>query len=149
MAFAEGAPRRAVDRDALIRALAAQAPALHVEADAEEIRLFARRDMLHLDADALHDRLHHWTLTALDPTIPAATASVSFRHARPAAPHEASTLDVQEGWIGLEPTLALDLRAARPGDLERFAGLVPTFLRLLEAEGRPSGFRRHDVGTME
>ena len=132
-----------------MRALAPAATGLHIEADEEEARVFATMDMLHLDADALHDRLHHWTVSELDRALPAASARLSFRHARPADPHEASTLDVQEGWTGLEPTLALDLRAARAGDAERFAALVPRFRALLAAAGRPVGFRRYDVGAME
>lgn len=122
---------------------------LVLEADDEELRIRVERDMLHLDADALHDRLHHWTLTQIDPVLPAASARLSFERASPATPEEASTLDLQEGWVGLEPTLALDLRAAREGDIERFAALVPRFLALIEGAGRPHGFRRHDVGTME
>lgn len=120
-----------------------------VEEDADELRVFVRRDMLHLDADALHDRLHHWMLREVDPRIPAASAGVSFRNASPADPFEESTLDAQEGWLGLEPTLALDLRAARPGDRARFEALLPTFLALLEKSGRPTGFRTPDVGNME
>ncbi|HVM44862.1 MAG TPA: hypothetical protein VM582_02910, partial [Candidatus Thermoplasmatota archaeon] len=104
---------------------------------------------LHLDADALHDRLQHWTLTALARELPAASARVSFRHAAPAEPHEASTLDLQEAWLALEPTFELELAAARAGDVERFASLVPAFLELVEKEGRPAGFRSPEVGTME
>lgn len=120
-----------------------------VEEDPEELRVFVRRDMLHLDADALHDRLSHWTMRALARELPAAHAFVSFRHASPADPHEASTLDLQEGWLGLEPTFALDLARAQAGDRERFEAHVPEFLRLVEATGRPAGFRDVNVGNME
>lgn len=123
-------------------------PGVHVEED-EELRVFVRRDMLHLDADALHDRLAHWTIGALARELPAAHAFVSFRHASPAEPDEASTLDLQEGWLGLEPTFALDLARAAPGDRARFEALVPTFLALVEATGRPAGFRDIEAGTME
>jgi hypothetical protein len=133
-----------------IRQLLAPWPAgLHVEADEEELRVYVRRDMLHLDADALHDRLHHWTLTRLARALPAATARVSFRHAAPADPSEEATLDAQEGWIGLEPTLALELAGAGEGELRRFASLVAEFLEVVEKSGRPAGFRSPDVGTME
>lgn len=123
-------------------------PGVHVEED-EELRVFVRRDMLHLDADALHDRLAHWTIGALARELPAAHAFVSFRHASPAEPDEASTLDLQEGWLDLEPTFALDLARAAPGDRARFEALVPTFLALVEATGRPAGFRDVEAGTME
>lgn len=119
------------------------------EEDGEEARWFLQLDMLHLDADALHDRLHHWTLTRLAGALPAAHAGVSFRHAHPADPHEASTLDAQESWLGLEPTLTLDLRAARPGDADRARALLDEFLRLVERTGRPHGWRSPDVGSME
>lgn len=105
--------------------------------------------MLHLDADALHDRLIVWTAERLATALPAASAGVSFRHASPADPHEASTLDLQEGWIGLEPTFSLDLARAAPGDIERFASLVPEFVRVMEKSGRPEGYRTPDVGNVE
>jgi len=138
-----------VEPASVLRALAPIAEGLRIEADDEEVLVFTVLDMLHLDADALHDRLHHWTLTDIDPVVPAATARLSFRHACPAQPHEASTLDQQEAWTGLEPTLALDLRAARAGDAERFAALVPRFRALVDAVGRPVGFRRIDAGNTE
>lgn len=122
---------------------------LRLERDEEEIVVSLRRDMLHLDADELHDRLHHWTLGALSAALPHAVALVSFRHARPEAPHEEATLDAQERWLDLEPMLRVDARTLSDEDLARFATLVPRFLALVEAEGRPAGFRRHDVGTME
>lgn len=132
-----------------LRSLGHLPPGVYAESDDGHLLVFVRRDMLHLDADALHDRLHHWTLVDLARRLPAAAATVSFRHARPAEPLEESTLDAQDGFLGLEPTLALDLRAARPGDVEAFAALVPTFLALIEGRGRPTGFRSPDVGTME
>ena len=122
---------------------------VRVEEDAEELRVFVVRDMLHLDADALHDRLAHWTQTDLARRFPAAEARLSFRHASPADPLEESTLDLQEGWLGLEPTLALDLLRAQPGDRERLLTLVPRFLELVEGEGRPAGYRSPDVGALE
>lgn len=115
----------------------------------DELRVYAVRDMLHLDADALHDRLSHWTIHTLARELPAAHAGVSFRHASPADPHEASTLDLQEGWLGLEPTFALDLTRARAGDVERFRALVPAFVKLLEGTARPAGFRDVNVGNAE
>lgn len=114
-----------------------------------EVVLFVRRDMLHLDADALHDRLHHWTLRELSPAVPSASAVVSFRHARPADPYEESTLDAQEGWLDLEPMLRLDPARASRADVERLVAMVPRFLALVEASGRPPGFRRVDMGSME
>lgn len=119
------------------------------EIDDGHLLVFVRRDMLHLDADALHDRLQHWTLTTLARELPAASAGLSFRHARPADPEGESTLDLQEGWLGLEPTFSLELAAAREGDVERFAALVLQFMELVEKEGRPEGFRSFEVGTME
>ena len=67
----------------------------------------------------------------------------------PADPHEASTLDLQEAWRDLEPTFALDLARARGGDVDRFRALVPAFVKLVEATGRPAGFRDVNVGSME
>lgn len=112
--------------------------------------LFVRRDMLHLDADALNDRLAAWTARELRRDLPHAEAYVSFRHARPATMDDAE-LDLQEKWLGLEPTLRLELERPAPTeeDLARFVALVPTFLRLVEAEGRPEGWRRIDEGVME
>lgn len=135
--------------DALRARLAPLPPGLHVELEDGHVILFVRCDLLHLDADALHDRLHHWTLTSLDEKLPAASAYVSFRRAHSMAPHEEATLDLQEGWRGLEPTLALDLDVAQEKDIAPFAALVPRFLALVEKEGRPEGFREPEVGTME
>lgn len=122
---------------------------LHVELDDGHLLVFRRADMLHLDADALHDRLVVWTRDRLGGALPAASAGLSFRHAAPADPHEASTLDLQEGWLGLEPTFSLDLTRAVGGDVERFASLVPEFLGVVEAEGRPAGYRTPEVGSVE
>ena len=118
--------------------------------DQDNLLVFLRRDMLHLDADALHDRLHHWTLREARGAVPAASAFVSFRHARPVAPEEESEKDYQEGWLDLEPTLHLETRPAPSRrDVEAFAGLVPRFLQLVDAEGRPAGWRSPDVGSVE
>lgn len=122
---------------------------VRVEEDADELRVFVVRDLLHLDADAMHDRLAHWSRSELARRVPAAEARLSFRHASPADPLEESTLDLQEGWLGLEPTLALELARARPGDRERLLALVPRFLELVEGEGRPAGYRSPDVGSLE
>lgn len=122
---------------------------VHVEADDGHLLLFVRRDMLHLDADALHDRLAHWSAGELARKMPRATASLSFRHATPADPTEAATLDLQEGWLGLEPTLALELHGTSEEEVARFAALLPRFLAIVEATGRPAGYRSADVGTLE
>lgn len=124
-------------------------PGLAWDAEDEAVVLRARRDMLHLDADALHDRLHHWTMAHLERVLPAARAYVSFDRARPAAPDEEATLDQQEVWHDLDPTLALDLARATPEDLRALSGLVPAFLALVEGVGRPAGFRPRDVGNVE
>lgn len=125
-------------------------PQVGVEEDAGELHVYVRRDMLHLDADALNDRLHHWTLRELSRAVPDASAHVSFRRARPAAPDEESVLDLQEGWLGLEPTLKLDAtRGVDEATLDAFVAQLPRFIALLETSGRPAGFRRVDVGTME
>lgn len=105
--------------------------------------------MLHLDADALHDRLAHWSSGELARVLPRASATLSFRHAAPADPHEASTLDLQEVWLALEPTFMLDLHGAREEDIERFASLLGRFVELMEKTGRPAGYRSPDVGAME
>lgn len=140
-------PAAALERlDAL---LAPRPQGLQLGTDEDDVVLFVRRDMLHLDADALHDRLHHWTLHELSRAVPHAHAVVSFRHAQPAEPHEESTLDAQEGWLGLEPMIRVEARGLREADLSALAALVPKFLALVEATGRPAGFRRWDVGTME
>lgn len=110
--------------------------------------LFTRRDMLHLDADALHDRLHHWTLTRLEPAISGLMATLSFRHARPADPHAKSDLDLQEGWLDMEPTLRLD-PPLLPARVDRALDLVPELLTLVEKHERPSGWRRIDEGNVE
>jgi len=132
-----------------MRALGPLPPGAHAEVEDGHLIVFVRRDMLHLDADALHDRLAYWSLHSLASEVPAASAGLSFRHATPAEPHEESTLDLQEGWVGLEPTFALDLGRAEPGELERFAALVPRFLQVVERTGRPEGFRAPDVGNVE
>lgn len=124
-------------------------PGLHAEADEDEIRVFVRVDLLHLDADALHDRLAHWTQTTLASRLPRASATVSFRHARPADPHEDATLDLQAGWLGLEPTFALERHGATAEDVERFRSLFATFLGLIKKNGRPEGYRSPDVGALE
>lgn len=122
---------------------------LHLEVEDGHLLAFLRMDMLHLDADALHDRLAHWTQTRLARELPAASASLSFRHASPADPHEASTLDLQEVWLDMEPTFSLDLANVGPEETRRFASLVNEFLALIKKEGRPEGYRRPEVGTME
>lgn len=132
-----------------VRALGPLPQGVMAEVEDGHLIVFVRRDMLHLDADALHDRLAYWSLHALAKDVPAASAGISFRHASPAEPHEESTLDLQEGWLGLEPTFALDLARAAPGELERFAALVPRFLKVVEQTGRPEGFRAPDVGNVE
>lgn len=150
MVFAAAPPRAPVDpRHAadLVRRVAP--PGAHVEVDEDHLLVFVRRDMLHLDADALHDRLAHWSATELARVLPRATATVSFRHASPAHPHEASTLDLQEGWLDLEPTFALELRGASADELQRFASLVARFMETMEKEGRPAGYRSPEVGSVE
>lgn len=118
--------------------------------DEDNVEVCVKLDLLHLDADALHDRLHHWTLTELRRALPAASAFVSFHHALPADPEEESVLDLQEGWLGLEPTLRLET-SPEPSrkEAEAFVGMIPRFLQLVDASGRPAGFRRWDVGTQE
>lgn len=115
-----------------------------------DLLVFVRVDMLHLDADALHDRLHHWTLREIHPRLPAASAHVSFRHARPDDPHAEFHLDLQEGWRDLEPTLRLETRPppAR-AQVEAFVGLFPRFLALVDTPGRPEGFRDPHAGNVE
>lgn len=136
---------------ALEPALARWRGAVRLEVDEQgDLLVYLRRDMLHLDADALHDRLHHFTLTELRRALPHASAEVSFRHARPADPHAESELDWQEGWRDLEPTLRLEGRPPpTEEDVARLAALVPRFLALVEAEGRPQGFRMPDMGCVE
>ena len=120
------------------------------EDESGDLAVFVRKDLLHLDADALHDRLHHWTVTEARRALPAASALLSFRHARPAAPEEESHLDLQEAWHDLEPMLVLEMRPEPTrADLERFAGLVPRFLELVDAAGRPAGWRSPDAGNVE
>lgn len=148
------APRRVDPREALAflqPILARWAGRVYARLDDEDnVDVCVRRDMLHLDADALHDRLHHWTLTDLRRALPAASAFVSFQDALPAEPDEESVLDLQEGWLGLEPTLRLET-SPEPSrkQVEAFVGMIPRFLQLVEAQGRPAGFRRWDVGTQE
>lgn len=121
-----------------------------LELDEEEfLSAFVRRDMLHLDADALHDRLHHWTVREVHPTLPHAFASVSFRRALPADPLAESELDLQEGWLGLEPTLRLESPRPSQEEVATFVSLLPRFLDLLEGRGRPAGWRRVDEGAQE
>lgn len=142
---------KATEALALLRPLLARWPQARAEEDDQgDLVVFVRRDMLHLDADALHDRLHHWTVREVRRALPAASATLSFRHARPAAPEEESEKDWQEGWHDLEPTLHLETRPAPTrADLEAFAALVPRFLALVDAEGRPEGWRSPDVGNAE
>ena len=126
--------------------VAATAPGVHVELDdIGGVLVFVRRDMLHLDADALNDRLAAWTARELRERLPHAEAFVSFRVARPATMDDAE-LDLQEKWLGLEPTFRLELERPRPtrDDGERFARLVPEFLRLVEGDGRPADWRAVD-----
>jgi len=118
--------------------------------DLGDVIVFTRRDLAHLDADALSDRLHAWTLREVAPLAPGAGAFVSFRHARPDTRDEA-TLDLQEKWRDLEPTFRLHMRFPEPTpeDARAFARLVPAFLRLVDAAGRPAGWRRVDEGNAE
>ena len=135
-------------------ALARLRPLLPAGVHAEEddlghLLLFVRRDMLHLDADALNDRLAAWTRGELAREIPAAIATISFRHARPVDPHDASTLDLQEGWRDLEPCLWLEGPEITEAQVTALPRVLPHFLRLLEGRGRPSGYRRVDEGNAE
>src|SRR5438552_6928443 len=113
-----------------LRALLVELPAglTLAQDDLGNAIVFARSDMTHLDADALHDRLHAWTVREVARTLPHASATLSFRHARPATREEAEH-DVQELWRDLEPTFKLEL--VRPNvtdrDVEEFARLVPEF----------------------
>ena len=122
---------------------------IHTEVEDGVLLLFARLDMLHLDADALADRLAHWSARELARRSPRAMATLSFRHAVPAEPHEASTLDLQEGWLGLEATLGLELERATDEDVLALAELAPRLQRLIEEKGRPAGHRSPDVGSVE
>lgn len=106
-----------------------------------------KRNMFHLDADALNDRLLVWSRKEVHATLPHANAYVSFRHARPADPDEDATLDLQEAWHDLEPTLRLE--APRAEDLPSFARLVPRFVAIIDAQGRPLGYRSPDEGNVE
>lgn len=115
--------------------------------DLGNVHYLVRVDLFHLDADALNDRLAAWTVREARGRVPGASAFVSFQRARPASFEEAS-LDLEERWHGLEPTLQLDLEEGEP-DLEAFAALVPAFLRLVTAQGRPEGWRRVDEGNAE
>jgi hypothetical protein len=136
---------------ALAREAAARHPGVRVALDdLGDVIVFTRRDLAHLDADALADRLHAWTLREVAPVLPGGGAFVSFRHARPATRDEA-TLDVQERWLDLEPTFRLHMRFPEPteADARTFARLVPAFLRLVDAAGRPVGWRRADEGNAE
>lgn len=113
--------------------------------------LVARRDLPHLDADALSDRLHAWTRREAERRVHGSDAFVSFRHARPATRDEA-TLDLQERWLDLEPTLRLDLHrpVVSEADVRAWAGqLVPEFVRLIDEAGRPAGWRSVDEGNAE
>lgn len=122
--------------------------ALEVD-DEEFLSAYVRRDMLHLDADAVHDRLHHWTLREVHPRLPHAWATVSFRRAVPADPLAESDLDLQEGWLGLEPMLRLETPQLSSREVEAFVALLPRFLDLVEAQRRPAGWRRVDEGNQE
>jgi hypothetical protein len=113
------------------------------------LAFWTRRDMLHLDADALNDRLAAWTQRVVRPRIPDGMATLSFRHARPMDPHDESTMDMQEGWHDLEPTFSIESERLVDADLQAFLRLAPEFLALVEASGRPAGWRRIDEGNAE
>jgi hypothetical protein len=117
--------------------------------DLGHLSFSVRRDMLHLDADALNDRLAAWTQRAVRPMLSDGIATLSFRHARPMDPHEESTLDLQEGWHDLEPTFSIESLRLVDADLQAFLHLAPEFLALVEASGRPAGWRRIDEGNAE
>lgn len=119
------------------------------EDDLGHLLAFTRRDMLHLDADALNDRLAAWTRQRLATELPRAQATLSFRHARPVDPHDESTLDVQEGWLDLEPSLWIEGPWVSDAEVAAFARLLPELMALLEGRGRPSGWRRWDEGNAE
>lgn len=134
----------------LREALAPLPEELHTEVDElGDVLVYVRRDMLHLDADALHDRLHHFSVGELDRRVPMASAHLSFRHAKPAEPDAASTMDLQEGWLAVEAMLRMEARGAGEKDVDELARVVPRFLQLVEGSGRPAGWRRPDVGTLE
>lgn len=119
------------------------------EDDLGHLVAFVRRDMLHLDADALSDRLAAWTRTRLAHALPRALATISFRHARAVDPHDESTLDLQEGWLNLEPSVWIEGPQVSGAEVDALAALLPEFVGLLEGRGRPSGWRRHDEGNAE
>lgn len=140
--------------DAVTRLRAALAPwpeGAHVELDdVGALVFYVRRDLVHLDADALNDRLHAWAARRARAALPLSEALVSFRHAQPVAPHEDAELDVQEGWLGLEPMFRLEeARRASDDDIHAFARLALEFLALVDGEGRPAGWRRIDEGNAE
>lgn len=134
----------------LRRRLAPLPHGLRIEEDETgSLAAFVRRDLFHLDADALNDRLHAWVVRDVHAALPQASALVSFRHAVPVSNDEPE-LEFEEPWRHLEPTFRLDLTPSpSEGDLERFARLVPRFLALVEAEGRPEGWREPEVGNAE
>jgi hypothetical protein len=134
-----------------IQRLRPQVPeGIHLEEDElGHLVAFVRRDMLHLDADALNDRLVAWTRDRLARDLPRALATISFRHARPVDPHDESTMDIQEGWLGLEPSVWIEGPQVSEAEVAALARVMPEFLKLLEGRGRPSGFRRYDEGNAE
>lgn len=134
-----------------VRALVPAQAGLHIDADdLGDVIAWLRRDLIHLDADALNDRLHAWTQREVTPVLRGGSAFVSFRHARPST-HEEATLDLQERWLDLEPTFRLQARYPTPSeaDLATYARLIPQFLELVDAAGRPVGWRRVDEGNAE
>lgn len=112
--------------------------------------LYTRKDLTHLDADAMSDRLMAWARREAAPLVPHADAFVSFRHARPST-HDEATLDVQEKWLDLEPTLRLEMHRPpiREADVRNLAAMIPRFLETMEEEGRPSAWRNVDEGNTE
>jgi len=137
-------------REAIAKVAPKAPPGVILEEDElGHLLAFTRRDMLHLDADALNDRLAAWTKRTLDREIPAAIASLSFRHARPVDPHDDATLDLQEGWLGLEPSVWIEGPEVTQAQVDALALLLPEFVKLVDTYGRPSGWRRHDEGNAE
>lgn len=113
-------------------------------------RVVARRDLTHLEADALSDRLAAWVARRVRRLLPGATAAVGFENASPATDDEPEA-DFEAVWRDVEArfTLHLEHPPASEADARAFLDLVPEFLAVVDAAGRPSGWRDPLEGAVE
>ncbi len=112
------------------------------EDDFGDARYALRLSLTQLDADAMNDRLQAFVAREAAPRVEGTSAGVSYQHARPDSADDPDH-DVEAYWHDVEPFFRLDFHY-HPATRERvaaWAALLPRFHLVVDARGRPEGWR--------